>query len=208
MTWIEVALVDVFRQLRIGATTVAATAAGLLTIARGRSEPTSIALEPGDVAPGFALIGSDGLMHRLADYQGREAVVVAWFPKAFTGGCTKECESIGRSVSQLGRFSARVFGASVDEPETNRRFAASMGVGFPILSDPGGATARAFGVLGPSGFPRRWTFYIGADGRILDIDKRVATASHGKTIAARLEELGVSQSRRSGEAAAADRITS
>ena len=202
------ALVDVIKQLRIGATTVAAATAGLLAIATGRGERTPIALEPGDAAPGFALIGSDGLTHRLADYRGREAVVVAWFPKAFTGGCTRECESIGGSRGQLARFAARVFAASVDRPETNRRFAASMGVEFAILSDPDGTTARAYGVLGPSGFPRRWTFYIGADGRILDIDKRVETASHGSTIAARLEELGVSQSRRRGEAAEADRITS
>ncbi|HEX4346281.1 MAG TPA: redoxin domain-containing protein [Vicinamibacterales bacterium] len=193
MTWIETTLVDVFKQLRIGATTVAATAAGLFTMATGRGDRAPVTLEPGDAAPGFTLMGSDGQTHRLADSHGREAVVVAWFPKAFTGGCTKECESIGRSRRQLDCFAAQVFGASADRPETNKRFAASMGVGFPILSDPGGAVARAYGVLGSSGFPRRWTFYIGADGRILDIDKRVETASHGDTIAARLEQLGVSR---------------
>ena len=68
-----------------------------------------------------------------------------------------------------------------------------MGVGFPILSDPDGTVARAYGVLGASGFPKRWTFYIGTDGRILDIDKRVETASHGAAIAARLDELKVSR---------------
>jgi len=52
--------------------------------------------------------------------------------------------------------------------------------------------ARAYGVLGASGFASRWTFYIGADGRIVDIDKRVRTASHGREVAARLKELGIS----------------
>lgn len=184
---------DALKQLRIAATTVAAATAGLITIAAGRGERTPVMLVPGDVAPDFTLIGSDGATYRLADFRGRQAVVVAWFPKAFTGGCTNECESIGRSHADLARFAAQVFGASADRPETNRRFAASMGVGFPILSDPDGTVARAYGVLGASGFPKRWTFYIGTDGRILDIDKRVETASHGAAIAARLDELKVSR---------------
>ena len=57
------------------------------------------------------------------------------------------------------------FAASVDSAETNRRFAESLGLVFPILSDPTKEVARAYGVLAPSGFASRWTFYIGADGR-------------------------------------------
>lgn len=85
----------------------------------------------------------------------------------------------------------RYFAASVDAPETNARFAESLGIDYPILSDPGKTAARAFGVLAPSGYASRWTFYIGADGRILDIDKHVSASSHGPAIAARLGELGV-----------------
>ncbi len=84
-----------------------------------------------------------------------------------------------------------MFAASVDTPETNARFAESLGIDYPILSDPEKKTARAYGVLSSSGFPSRWTFYIGADGRILDIDKHVSASSHGPAIAARLRELGV-----------------
>ena len=80
----------------------------------------------------------------------------------------------------------RYFGASVDTAETNARFAASLGVKYPILSDPAKTAARAYGVLGPTGFASRWTFYIGADGRILDVDKKVSAASHGRDIVARL----------------------
>ena len=82
-----------------------------------------------------------------------------------------------------------MFAASVDSVETNTRFAASLGVDYPILSDPTKEVARAYGVLAPSGMASRWTFYIGADGRILDIDKGVRAASHGTDIAKRLEEL-------------------
>jgi len=74
--------------------------------------------------------------------------------------------------------------------ETNRRFAESLGVTYPILSDPTKEVARAYGVLAPSGFASRWTFYIGADGRILDIDKKVSPGSHGADVARRLTELG------------------
>ena len=83
------------------------------------------------------------------------------------------------------------FAASVDSPETNARFARSLGIDYPILSDPTKEVARAYGVLGASGYASRWTFYIGADGRLLAIDKRVSAASHGRDIVARLTELGI-----------------
>jgi len=84
---------------------------------------------------------------------------------------------------------AAIFAASVDSADTNRQFAASLGVGCLILSDPTKETARAYGVLAPSGFASRWTFYIGADGRILDIDKAVRASTHGADVARRLAEL-------------------
>ena len=83
------------------------------------------------------------------------------------------------------------FAASVDSPETNARFARSLGIDYPILSDPTKEVARAYGVLGASGYASRWTFYIGADGRLLAIDKKVSAASHGRDIVARLTELGI-----------------
>ena len=85
----------------------------------------------------------------------------------------------------------RYFAASVDSVAANTKFAQSLGIAYPILSDATKDVARAYGVLSPSGFASRWTFYIGADGRILDIDKKVSPASHGSAVIARLEELGV-----------------
>ena len=60
---------------------------------------------------------------------------------------------------------------------------------YPILSDPSKDVARAYGVLAPSGYASRWTFFIGADGRILDIDKKVSAASHARDIVAQLTQL-------------------
>jgi thioredoxin-dependent peroxiredoxin len=93
----------------------------------------------------------------------------------------------------LQRFEVQYFAASVDTPDTNREFADSIGAHYPILSDPSTETARAYGVLGATGFAHRWTFMIGRDGRILAVEKNVSVASHGKDIAERLAVLGVQE---------------
>jgi peroxiredoxin Q/BCP len=86
----------------------------------------------------------------------------------------------------------RIFAASVDAEDTNRQFAESLGLTYPILSDPTKTTARAYGVLAPSGYASRWTFYIGADGRVLDIDKHVSAAAHGADVLERVQRSGFS----------------
>ena len=84
------------------------------------------------------------------------------------------------------------FTASCDTAETNKKFAESISSDYPILSDPTGATASAYGVYNSERkFAQRWTFYIGKDGKILYIDPSVKAATHGADIAAKLKELGV-----------------
>lgn len=84
------------------------------------------------------------------------------------------------------------FAVSVDPPETNKAFAQSLGVEFPVLSDPSREVAKAYGVVDvDQPFASRWTFYVGADGRVLHIDKHVSPSTHGKAVAAKLAELGV-----------------
>jgi len=80
---------------------------------------------------------------------------------------------------------------SVDDPDTNRRFAEEHDADFPILSDPAKTVATAYGVLSPAGTARRWTFYIGPDGKILYIDREVRAGTAGEDLAAKLAELGV-----------------
>jgi peroxiredoxin Q/BCP len=91
----------------------------------------------------------------------------------------------------MRKFDVRMFAASVDSPETNASFARSLELAYPILSDPSRDVARAYGVLSRSGFASRWTFYIGADGRILTIDKHVHAATHGSAVVATLNQLGI-----------------
>lgn len=80
----------------------------------------------------------------------------------------------------------------MDDEKTNKAFAQSLAVDYPLLSDPTKAVASAYGVVDEDQpFAARWTFFIGLDGRIIHIDKQVNPATHGKVIAAKLAELGV-----------------
>lgn len=90
-------------------------------------------------------------------------------------------------------FAVQYFAASVDAPDASARFAASLGLDYPILSDPTRDVAHAYGVLSASGYASRRTFYVGIDGRILAIDKSVTPASHGDDIVTKLNELGISR---------------
>jgi thioredoxin-dependent peroxiredoxin len=154
-------------------------------------------LKPGDAAPDFSLPGSDGKTYRLADFRGKQAVVLAWFPKAFTPGCTTECKVLGAGGKTLRTFDVAYFTASVDPPEKNKKFAESVAADYPILSDAEGKTAREYGVTGPiQKFASRWTFYIGADGKILYIDKSVKVSTHPDDVAAKLQELGVAKKKK------------
>src|SRR6188768_2432102 len=113
------------KQLRMVITAATAMATGLVRVIGHREKGGRAELHPGDLAPDFALKASDGRIYTLSQFIGERAVVLSWFPKAFTGGCTAQCESIGRHSEQVRQFEVAHFGASVDSPETNRRFAAS-----------------------------------------------------------------------------------
>jgi len=80
---------------------------------------------------------------------------------------------------------------SVDTLEENTKFAQMHEADYPILSDVSKNVANAYGVLGPQGFARRWTFYIGPDGKILHIDKSVAPATSGPDMVKQLAALNV-----------------
>jgi thioredoxin-dependent peroxiredoxin len=85
------------------------------------------------------------------------------------------------------------FAVSVDDADTNRKFAEHVGADYAILADPSKEVATKYGVLSTMGLASRWTFYIGPDGKILFIDKQVKPASAGPDLAARLATLGVAK---------------
>ncbi len=179
---------------------VAALAVGVMAQAQSTPE-----LKVGDPAPNFKLQATDGKTYQLSDFKGKKAVVVAWFPKAFTQGCTIECKSLAENGDRIKKFDVEYFMASVDPLEDNIRFAKATSVklgettvekkeaDFPMLSDPSKETAKAYGVLNNErGFANRWTFYIDKNGRISYIDKAVKPATSAEDMIARLSELKVS----------------
>lgn len=118
-----------------------------------------------------------------------------------------ECKSL-RESDAIREFDVAHFAISVDSPETNKAFAQSLGVDYPLLSDPSRKIATAYGVVDPDQpYASRWTFFIAADGRILYIDKRVSPATHGRDVVQKLAELGIPK-RRPGAASLRDAILS
>jgi peroxiredoxin Q/BCP len=173
------------------------------TLVAGMTAQGAAELKVGDMAPDFTLPGTDGKTHKLSDYRGKQAVVLAWFPRAFTTGCTIECKSLAENGEKIRRYNVTYFMASVDSLEENIKFAKATSVklgekvvekkeaDFPMLSDPDKTVAKAYGVLNERGIASRWTFYIDRTGRIAAIDKMVRPETSAEDMIAKLGELKV-----------------
>jgi peroxiredoxin Q/BCP len=170
--------------------------AAVLMMATGmRAQTPAPELKAGDQAPDFNLQASDGKTYKLSDFKGKKAVVIAWFPKAFTSGCTIECKSLAANGGKIRKYNVAYFMASVDPLEQNKGFAEQEKADFPLLSDPSKETAKAYGVLNANGMARRWTFYVDKEGKIASIDKEVKPATSAEDMVAKLGELGVDSAR-------------
>ena len=103
-----------------------------------------------------------------------------------------ECKTLRESGEKIREFDVTYFAVSIDKPETNHKFAESLQLDYPILSDPTRETARAYGVLRGLGlYTARHTFYIGEDGTVLFIDTNVRPRTAGQDVASRLSALSV-----------------
>jgi len=167
----------------------------------------TVDLKVGDQAPNFKLQATDGKTYQLSDFKGKQAVVVAWFPAAFTRGCTIECKSLAENGDKIKMYDVSYFMASVDPIEKNTEVAkaksVTLGQGanatvvekkeadFPLLSDPTKETAKAYGVLNERGTASRWTFYIDKTGKISYIEKTVKPDTSAEDMIAKLSELKV-----------------
>src|SRR6185312_2509108 len=97
--------------------------------------PTSSTLKVGDKAPDFTLPSTEGGRVHLADYIGKSTVVVAFFPAAFTGGCTAEMKAYQAGMQKFQASGAKVFAVSTDNTPSQKAFAQSLSLSFPLLSD-------------------------------------------------------------------------
>ena len=148
-------------------------------------------LGPGDPFPEFELPAHDGSVVRSADLAGR-AFLVYFYPKAGTPGCTREACAFRDAWDQVEAAGLTVLGVSYDTPEANRGFAERYRLPFPLLSDSRRRLARAVGAaraLLP--VPRRISYLVGPDGRVLRAYPSVQPARHAAEVLADLRAAGL-----------------
>ncbi|PLC63163.1 peroxiredoxin [Vulcanisaeta sp. EB80] len=131
----------------------------------------------GEDAPDFELQSHDGEAIRLSNYRGKW-VVLYFFPKAFTSGCTRETQEFARLRNEFEIRGVTVFGISTDTVDTQKKFAEKYGVKFKLLSDHGKDVSRRYGVLRPTGTAERVTFIISPEGKIAKIIRNVKPEEH------------------------------
>src|SRR5918999_1690091 len=147
-------------------------------------------LAPGDPAPGFELSDQDGRLVQLSDFRGRR-VVLFFYPKADTPGCTTQACAIRDRQSEFDDAGAVVLGISPDPVARLRKFADKYGLPFTLLSDEDHSVAEAYGtwVHKPArGYMKarmgieRSTFVIGPDGRIERVLRKVRAQGHDELV--------------------------
>lgn len=124
----------------------------------------------GDDAPNFTALDQEGAEVGLSELLENGPVVLFFYPKAFTPGCTAESCHFRDLAIDFATTGAQRIGISADDVETQARFAEEYDLGIPLLSDPDRSIAKAYGAKRPGIlFNKRQTFVIGQDGKILDI---------------------------------------
>ena len=146
-------------------------------------------LKVGDKAPDFSLKDAYGNSYTLSDYQGKSPVVVYFYPKAGTAGCTKEACGIRDDKNKFKENNIEVFGVSVDSPSEIKKFIADYHLNFPLLSDNGKKVSKEYGVLMDSGVDKRVTFIIDKKGNIAKIINVTDIASHAAQVFNDAKEL-------------------
>jgi peroxiredoxin Q/BCP len=144
---------------------------------------------PGEVAPDFEAKDQSGNVVSLASFRGRP-VVLYFYPKDNTPGCTVEACSFRDSMSILRDRGIAVLGVSVDSEESHARFASRYKLNFTLLSDVKKNIVRTYGVMSPFGTAKRVTYLIGPDGIVRHVFSQVSTKTHAADVLKKMEELG------------------
>jgi thioredoxin-dependent peroxiredoxin len=146
-------------------------------------------LQTGDKAPDFSLPSTTGETIFLTQFIGKKRVVLYFYPKDDTPGCTKEACSFRDNLGTLGGKDTVVFGVSPDGLKSHQKFIDKFGLNFPLLADEDHRVAEAYGAWGEKkmygkaymGIIRK-TFVIGKDGRIEHAFHKVSPEGHGEEI--------------------------
>lgn len=143
-----------------------------------------MALEPGKKAPGFELLDEKGEKVKLADYKGKR-VVVFFYPKAMTSGCTREACDFRDEIALFQKKKVAVLGISKDKPESQKKFKEKYELPFSLLSDPDAEVQKAWGVWGEKTLygkkvwgTVRTTVVVGPDGKVEKVFPKVKVDGH------------------------------
>lgn len=152
-------------------------------------------LNPGVLAPDFSLPDQSGKKHSLTDYRGRW-VVLYFYPKDDTPGCTKEACNFRDEKGRLEELGAVVLGVSADDVQSHGKFHRKYDLNFPLLSDPDKTTIRAYGAWGKKVMYGkeyegvfRYTYLIDPEGRVAKVWDKVKPDQHALEVAEALIEL-------------------
>ncbi len=150
----------------------------------------------GNMAPAFTLLNQAGEKISLRDFKGRKNVVVYFYPKALTPGCTTQACGIRDTRKELDALDTVVFGISPDPVSKLAKFIEKQALNFDLLSDENHVIAEKYGVWGLKKFMGRefmgilrTTFIIGKDGRLKAVLDKFKTTSHHDDLIAKLQEL-------------------
>jgi peroxiredoxin Q/BCP len=146
--------------------------------------------EAGSPAPQFTLKSQDGSPVSLQDFRGKW-VVLYFYPKDFTSGCTLEAHNFQRDLAEYEKLNAVIVGISVDAPDSHKQFCAKEGLSFKLLADTGHNVSEEYGTLTHLGFTHaaRNTFLITPDGKIARVFDDVKPAEHSAEVLAVLTQL-------------------
>lgn len=134
-------------------------------------------LEAGATAPPFVGRTADGGSLDLASYRGR-SVVLYFYPKANTTGCTAEARGFAEAYPELSAAGYAVIGVSVDTVEAQKSFTEKCGLPFPLVADHDKAIAKQYGVLGLLGIAKRVTFFVDPAGKVTEVVQGMLPAPH------------------------------
>ena len=139
-------------------------------------------LSVGNLAPDFTLQDSDGNSYSLSSYKEKNPVIIYFYPKAGTPGCTKQACGIRDSFSKFKENDIVVLGISVDSKESIKEFIKDNNLNFPLLSDENKEVSKAYGVLNNIGVDSRITFIVDKQGNIANILRDVDVETHADDV--------------------------
>jgi peroxiredoxin Q/BCP len=139
-----------------------------------------MALAVGTVAPSFTTIDDEGNTVSLSDFKGK-IVVLYFYPKDDTPGCTKQAQSFRDNFAQYQNKDMVVLGVSMDDQASHKMFKEKYGLPFNLLVDTDGAITKAYDVEG-GGYSKRVTYIIDGEGKITHVDAQVQTSTHAQDL--------------------------